>query len=890
MTRKRRTFAHAPGWFFIILGMIFMLMNGQFSVQAADSPVPAILTLEAEDGQHGGPASRSGRKVGNLGKCGGTSEGTITFESLELPADGWYTLRFHYYSGSDDRYFHLTANGETCKLPCPSTGGFDRVGTIETDIFLTAGGTLVIGSDWYAPDLDKVEIFEPAGSKTAARTYENRAEQVFTSGELRLVCDTNNGIWSLYSGGIVVIRDAHAEFDHGGRSVSSDDFTVHEAVQTENTVTFTHTGHPSFDGTMTQAFELGDILLTDVRITGENVSTNRIAPLAVYEGGLGERQNGVFVQIPFDNDMWVEPSVTSVRKLGQSTVSYEAAALFEEETGTGLVIGSIEHDVWKTGICLDVLHGMIRGCTAFGGISDSGTRDNSPHGSVSGMDVRSPKLFIGYFADWRDGMTAYAKANASVVPPKESVKDVPFGYNSWGVLQSKVGYSDMIAVSDYIKEHLQDTWTSDDAPVYVNIDSFWDFIVHNDPSTTLSLEDALKTFVEHCHANGQKAGIYYTPFTAWHGDEATLKSSKMEGSDYTYYDAAVKKSDGSGLYGKLDGGYALDPTHPGTIARMEYKLNWFIDLGFEYVKLDFMTHGAVEGQHYDPSVTTGMQAYNAGMAKIAAICDGKLYVNLSIAPLFPYQYADGRRISCDAFSSIDNTKHVLSYLTACFWEDELYPYPDPDHLVVWGKDGDVSEGEARCRVTSGVISGTSFLVGDDLSDVTDNAQKQERITKLFGNADIVSTAKLGRMFRPYEVHADSRCADAYWFEEDGVLYLAVFNFAKNETEIRCDLSGQLPSGTVFNAVELWNGNEVPMDGTVLMHTLPAEDAAVFRIIPMADGEETLSVEPAEEPRDSKMDLLSLLVAGAASLGILAAAAVVYGRRKNDKNETDKPKQ
>lgn len=26
---------------------------------------------------------------------------------------------------------------------------------------------------------------------------------------------------------------------------------------------------------------------------------------------------------------------------------------------------------------------------------------------------------------------------------------------------------------------------------------------------------------------------------------------------------------------------------------------------------------------------------------------------------------------------------MLSYLTACFWEDRLYPYPDPEHLVVF---------------------------------------------------------------------------------------------------------------------------------------------------------------------------------------------------------------
>ena len=861
-------------------------MNELILTNAAAPQAKVLRTLEAEKGEIASPASRSGGKIGSLGKCGGTAEGTVTFRNLELPADGYYTLRLYYASGSDDRYFTLTADGESFRLPCPSTGGFDRFGTAEIDIYLKTGGDLVIGSDWYAPDLDKIEILEPVTEEACVRIYENRAEQVFENGALRLVCDTDNGIWSFSVSGIPVITDAHAEVLLGDTAVSSDDFSVHLTEQIGNTVLFLHSGHPAFSGTMTQAFELADALFTEVQVTGTALSSNRITPIAVYPGGLPEMSDGVFIQIPFDNDQWVEPAVIPFFKLGRSTFSYETAALADRESGAGMVVGSVEHDVWKTGIRLDALHGTLRNFTVFGGIADSGTRDNSPHGSVSGDEIHSPKIFLGYFTDWRDGMNAYAGANAAIVPPKESVPDVPFGYNSWGVLQDKVRYSDMTAVSDYIREYLQDAWTQDGAPVYVNIDSFWDYIVRNDPSAELSLEDALKAFAEHCHANGQKAGIYYTPFTAWYGDEEALKSAEMEGSDYTCYDAALRKSDGSGLYGKLDGGYALDPTHPGTIARMEQKLRRFIDLGFEYVKLDFMTHGAAEGQHYDPAVTTGMQAYNAGMAKIAEICGGKLYVNLSIAPLFPYQYADGRRISCDAFSSVDNTKHVLSYLTACFWEDKLYSYPDPDHLVVWGKDGNVSEGEARCRVTSGVISGTSFLVGDDLSDAADIPEKHERMLKMFGNADIIAAAKLGRMFQPFAFpDANARCAEAYRLLADGELYLAVFNFDRAEKEIRYDLAGHLPAGMIFTAAELWRGGEGLMDGSVLTYTIPAEDAALFRITPLVGASETLEKTAAKE---QKKDLLSLLVCGAASVGIIAAAAVLYGKRKNDKNPPSKP--
>ena len=69
-------------------------------------------------------------------------------------------------------------------------------------------------------------------------------------------------------------------------------------------------------------------------------------------------------------------------------------------------------------------------------------------------------------------MTAYGKANAEVVPPKASTNDVPFGFNSWGTLQSSVKYSDMITVSDYVKEHLQEAWEADGGAVYVNIRSY----------------------------------------------------------------------------------------------------------------------------------------------------------------------------------------------------------------------------------------------------------------------------------------------------------------------------------------------------------------------------------------------------------------------------------
>ncbi len=875
----------------VLSGLVFCMIQSITQLPVSAAAVP-VLTLQAENGHLSGTASKNGSKVGSIGKNGGSVEGRVTFRGLDLPSSGYYTLRVHYYSGSDDRYFNLTTDEDTYKLPCKNSGGWDKVGTAEIDVQLKKGGKLIIGSEWYGPDLDKIEIFTPESAEFPSRIYDKRDDERINAGENALILDLHNGIYTFLTGGKTVVCDAHAEAVIDGVTVASHDFTEHQMAQDGSTVTFVHRNHPDFNGTMTQWFRLSEnapYMLTEVSVSGnDGVSTNNISPLVVYEGGLSI-DNGVFVQIPFDNDMWVEPAFFGVRKLGLTTYSYEVGVFYDAATNAGIVTGSVEHDTWKTGIAISSRQAAVMGFEVFGGIADSQTRDAEAHGMVSGGTVKSPLIFVGCYSDWRDGLSAYGKANAEAVPPKASVADVPFGYNSWGVLQSKVRYSDMIAISNYIKENLQETWSEDGAAVYVNIDSFWDFLVHNDPDCDLSLDDALRAFVKCCHDNGQKAGIYFTPFTAWHSDEESLKNSRVEGTKYTYYAAALKKSDGSGLYGKLDGGFALDPTHPATIQRFTDKLNYFVDLGFEYVKLDFMTHGAVEGKHYDESITTGIQAYNYGMAKILEICQGRLYVNLSIAPLFPYQYADGRRISCDAFASLDNTKHVLSYLTACFWEGAIYPYPDPDHLVVWGSDGDVTDGEARCRVTAGAISGTSFLVGDDLSNIQPGSAKDERIRAMFGNADVVSVAKLGQMFTPWEVIPGERCAETYWYAGGDELYLAVFNFDSDAKDYVFNLTGKLAENTDFTVKELWRGTELSLNGQNLTVTVPKKDAAIYRITSVhaqTEADPTEDVEMVITDSDSKVvkeknGMLPYILGGAAVV-LAAAAAVVMNKNKKNK--------
>lgn len=91
-------------------------------------------------------------------------------------------------------------------------------------------------------------------------------------------------------------------------------------------------------------------------------------------------------------------------------------------------------------------------------------------------------------------------------------------------------------------------------------------------------------------------------------------------------------------------------------ARLDYIMNKFIDCGFEFLKIDFLNYAALEGNHRDPAVKTGMQAYNQALKMFTDYVDtDKFFLSYSIAPLFPYQYAHARRISCDTADDIGET-------------------------------------------------------------------------------------------------------------------------------------------------------------------------------------------------------------------------------------------
>lgn len=572
----------------------------------------------------------------------------------------------------------------------------------------------------------------------------------------------------------------------------------------------------------------------DLVANGGTAKTHYIAPIVTTTSNtfLPSGGNNKIYDMPFDNDNWVGYSAQPWN-IGQANTSCEVSAMYDVTSREGLVVGSIEHDNWKSGITVTPRgSNRLRNLTVAAGVVGKRTNDVwdgrpsiSKHGSIMGQRVRSPRYFFGFYDDWRNGLENLGDATEKLCPKLPWKDGTVFAWQSWGGMAEKVNYEGAVDVSNFFHDELQPAgFHNENGICYMVLDSYWD---------NLS-EDQLKRFVENCKANGQRPGIYTTPFSYWGSESDAEKYRPYDGCQWTWADMALKAD---GKLRKISS-IALDPTHPGTIEYNRRRFEMFKRLGFEYVKLDFINNGALESDsYYVDSITTGMQAYTYGMNKIIEQADG-MFIDLSIAPIFPAK-GHARRISCDSWGELDNSMYSLNSIELGWWLDRVYQYNDPDHLVLSKAE---NEGAARIRYTCGAITGT-VLLGDNYSlKGTYQGKQSERdlALKIATNTDINNVARIGKSFRPVEGAMNTQfnryqytygVDNEFVLNTDNAFYYVVFNYNKeNSFTKQADFSRiGISASDVKGIKELWTGESVDFTATGFTVSVPSCDVRVYRL-------------------------------------------------------------
>lgn len=551
--------------------------------------------------------------------------------------------------------------------------------------------------------------------------------------------------------------------------------------------------------------------ITQVQVSGRDAARAYLSPLTARMALRSQAfQRLRVLRVPFDNDMWVRFDASQFGKT--AITSSEATALYDDSTHEGVVMGAVDHGAWKTGIRV-----FANEISCYGGLSDSNiTHDKVPHGKVSVNDTLcvSPKIWVGRYDDWRDGMEEYAAVNRQLEPPviKAWDKATPMGWNSWGAMQTKLTLDKAKAVVAFFADSLKGFRNADNT-LYIDLDSYWDNLVKGGLKGDVS---QLKDFADYCKQHGFVPGIYWAPFADW-GKHART----MEGSKERYEDAWILQN---GKPVDLDGAYALDPTHPGTKARILLHLNTFKELGYQMIKVDFLGHAALESERfYDPSVTTGMQAYAQGMRFVDSVLDNKMLLYAAISPTMATgRYVHMRRIACDAFSAIDNTEYTLNSTGYGWWQGKLYDYVDADHVVL----GNESWGANRARIASALVTGT-LITGDDFSAPGEwNRTAQVHLSTRI----LQDVIRDGKPFRPYDTNTGNKAPAIFTKRAGQVLYLAVFNYGQTAATQPIDLKRiGLVGGRDHTFIELFTGAAGAVRDRMVVEVPPA-DVKLYKII------------------------------------------------------------
>ena len=169
-----------------------------------------------------------------------------------------------------------------------------------------------------------------------------------------------------------------------------------------------------------------------------------------------------------------------------------------------------------------------------------------------------------------------------------------------------------------------------------------------------------------------------------------------------------------------------------------------------------------------------------------------------------------------------DTEYTVNALSYGWWQDKVYQFNDPDHIVL----RDATDGENRARVTSGVITGI-FIAGDDFSK-GGSKEVKEKAMKYLTNAEINAIAN-GESFHPVDGNGEKSENQFVRMDKDGKAYYAVFNYMDQELKMTTALERLgLDSSKEYRLKELWSGIESTAK-TNLEVTVPACDVVIFKV-------------------------------------------------------------
>lgn len=567
----------------------------------------------------------------------------------------------------------------------------------------------------------------------------------------------------------------------------------------------------------------------------KTIETNWMSPLYGGKWDMGFDKTRI-LQVPFDNDLQSMYMSIDAGPLSKGTSSYVTSFYDDSNVSNkGLIMGFLEHNVWKTGIEYD--GNKINAIAGTNNILI--TRDREPHGVVN--ISKTPLLYISINDDWRYGLEDYSKTIERILPFKVNKTLEPFsGWNSWAMAIAGLGVPKVNTLKSVVDTMSNITSLKGDK--YIVRDAIY-FL--NETQT--------QEWVSYAHNRSMKVGTYSSPFVLYApvsefihiGCDSNL-CNKTEKNCYSTSEIVLKDKNNVPIKlvepkSKLK--HILDVTHPIAKCMLEYRIREIKERKMDLVKYDFLNLAAYEGQRYNMTLApTGMAAYYYAATMISELWNNEVVLNFGISPPFPIiKGMNTRRQGCDQM--FGGVEYTMNQYAGGWWLKNFYIL-NPDLINLqeeyWftpklKKITGSFAVDSRSRIAKAIVYGGEYKSGDDLSNITNSQIMQtyfgnEKINRMWS---ISKTGQFNTSFRPISWELEKTIvpilpniiAPSTYIRDNGDV--VIFNFGLFKKTFNVDLKETNLDKKTIICLDLWENKRVNTAGFTIKYSVSAKSAAIL---------------------------------------------------------------
>ena len=374
---------------------------------------------------------------------------------------------------------------------------------------------------------------------------------------------------------------------------------------------------------------------------------------------------------------------------------------------------------------------------------------------------------------------------------------------------------------------------------YINIDSGWQgsFDANGRPIPNPTTFPDMKALVDHIHANGQKAGIYWIPGIE---QPAVDGNYPILGTSYHTQDIVVLPlAKGNAFAGSPPNPYhdKIDFTKPGAQEYINSVVGLFASWGIDFIKLDGVTPGS-----YSNDLSIDNRADVKAWSQAIAQSGRSIWLTVSWQLDQDYvdvwqQYSNARRIDDDVECEggcggyLTNwPRIVLRAYDDVSWENAASPtlgWNDMDTLDVGDGSADgLTNTEKQTAITIWAMANSPLYLGGDLTKLDAFAKSA------FTNDELLAVDQSGHPavqktggFHPVWI------ADA----GDGDYYVALYNFTAFSDRVDVRWS-DLGFKNAIAVRDLWNHRNLGASPGEFSTVVPGHGARLFKVTPWGEIE------------------------------------------------------